>query len=71
VARISGKEVVRIFGTRINAGKYIVIWKRQPTGGWKIHRDIFNSDVPPAQASTSRKRVRTGRVQRLQRGDVT
>jgi ketosteroid isomerase-like protein len=40
-------------GNVLNAGKYIVIWKRQPTGGWKIHRDIFNSDVPPIQASTS------------------
>jgi len=40
-------------GNVLNAGKYIVIWKRQPTGGWKIHRDIFNSDTPPAQTSTS------------------
>jgi ketosteroid isomerase-like protein len=40
-------------GNVLNAGKYIVIWKRQPTGGWKIHRDIFNSDTPPAQASPS------------------
>ena len=40
-------------GNVLNAGKYIVIRKRQPTGGWKIHPDIFNSDIPPAQASTS------------------
>ena len=40
-------------GSFLNAGKYIVIWKRQSTGEWKIHRDIFNSDVPPAHASTS------------------
>lgn len=35
-------------GKVLNAGKYIVIWKRQPTGGWKIHRDIFNWDIPPS-----------------------
>lgn len=28
-------------------GKYIVIWKRQPDGSWKIARDSFNSDLPP------------------------
>ncbi len=37
-------------GKVLNAGKYIVIWKRQSTGDWKIHRDIFNWDIPPAQA---------------------
>jgi uncharacterized protein (TIGR02246 family) len=28
-------------------GKYIVIWKQQPDGSWKLHRDIWNSDNPP------------------------
>ena len=27
-------------------GKYMTILKRQPDGSWKIHRDIFNSNVP-------------------------
>jgi ketosteroid isomerase-like protein len=35
-------------GPVLNAGKYIVIWKRQPTGEWKTHRDVFNWDIPPA-----------------------
>lgn len=35
-------------GNVLNAGKYIVIWKRT-LGGWKIHRDIFNWDIPPAK----------------------
>ncbi len=39
-------------GNVLNAGKYIVIWKRQSAGEWKIHRDIFNWDIPPIQAST-------------------
>ncbi len=28
-------------------GKYMTILQRQPDGAWKIHRDIFNSNVPP------------------------
>ena len=39
-------------GNVLNAGKYIVIWKRQSTGERKIHRDIFNWDVPPDATST-------------------
>jgi ketosteroid isomerase-like protein len=33
----------------IDHGKYIVVWKKV-SGQWKLHRDIFNSDVaaPPA-----------------------
>src|SRR5436190_6012338 len=26
-------------GSLLNAGKWIVIWKRQSSGEWKIHRD--------------------------------
>lgn len=37
-------------GSILHSGKYIVIWKRQPTGEWKTHRDIFNWEIPPAQA---------------------
>ena len=29
-------------------GKFMTILKRQPDGTWKIHRDIYNSNVPPA-----------------------
>ncbi len=29
-------------------GKYMSILKRQPDGSWRIHRDIFNSNVPPS-----------------------
>ena len=31
----------------LDHGKYIVIWKRE-SGQWKLHRDIWNSSVPPA-----------------------
>lgn len=29
-------------------GKYIVIWKRT-AGGWKLHRDIWNTTLPAQQ----------------------
>ncbi len=31
-------------GGAIDAGKYIVIWKRTPNG-WRLHRDIWNSSM--------------------------
>jgi ketosteroid isomerase-like protein len=34
-------------GRCLNAGKYLVIWKRDETGQWKTHRDVMNWDVPP------------------------
>ena len=34
-------------GKEIDKGKYIDLWKMED-GKWKIHRDIFNSDMPPA-----------------------
>jgi ketosteroid isomerase-like protein len=37
-------------GQILNAGKYIVIWRQGPAG-WKIHRDIFNWDIPPVSPS--------------------
>lgn len=31
-------------------GKYLAVWKRQADGGWKIIRDINNSNGEPAKA---------------------
>lgn len=31
-------------------GKFMTILQRQADGSWKIHRDIFNSNVPPVSA---------------------
>lgn len=33
------------------SGKYIEIWRKQPDGSWKLFRDIFNADAPPAPAA--------------------
>ena len=32
---------------QIDTPKYLVVWKRD-AGEWRMHRDIFNSDQPPA-----------------------
>jgi len=32
----------------LGKGKYIVVWKKT-AGGWKMHRDMFNADAPPAK----------------------
>ena len=29
-------------------GKFVVVWKKQTDGAWKIAADIWNSDRPPA-----------------------
>jgi uncharacterized protein (TIGR02246 family) len=28
-------------------GKYMVLWKRQRDGSWKLYRDMFNTSMPP------------------------
>jgi uncharacterized protein (TIGR02246 family) len=33
-------------GVVADKGKYLVVWK-QVGGQWKLHRDIFNSSMPP------------------------
>jgi uncharacterized protein (TIGR02246 family) len=33
----------------VDKGKYIVIWK-QEGGQWKLHRDIFNTNMPAPEA---------------------
>jgi uncharacterized protein (TIGR02246 family) len=42
-------EVSAADGKVIDKGKYVVVWKREG-GQWKMHRDIWNSDMPPAAA---------------------
>lgn len=35
--------------TIVDQGKYVVGWKRQPSGEWKIHRDVSNVTSSSAQ----------------------
>lgn len=44
-AEVSTFELVGKDGKTIDRGKYIVIWKREGSD-WKLHRDLFNSDLP-------------------------
>ena len=37
-----------------DTGKYIVVWKKTDQG-WKVVRDIFNTDLPPASAPAAKK----------------
>jgi len=34
----------------IDKGKFLVLWKKTDAG-WKMYRDIFNSDNPPPPAA--------------------
>jgi uncharacterized protein (TIGR02246 family) len=33
-------------GEMTDRGKYIVVWKRQGDGTWKLYRDAFNTSMP-------------------------
>jgi uncharacterized protein (TIGR02246 family) len=35
-------------GKAVDHGKYMVLW-RQVNGIWQLHRDIFNSSLPPSK----------------------
>lgn len=35
-------------GAALDKGKYLVVWVNE-NGTWKIHRDLFNSDLPVAK----------------------
>jgi ketosteroid isomerase-like protein len=39
-------------GKVVDVGKYVVIWKRE-SGQWKLHRDIWNSNIPAPKPSES------------------
>ncbi len=44
-------------------GKYTSTFQRQADGSWKLYRDIFNSNVPPAAAAEPDMEVVTAEVQ--------
>lgn len=41
-------------GVSVDKGKFIVIWKEE-NGKWKMHRDIFNSDLPVPPSPSEKK----------------
>jgi len=41
-----GRYTLRVAGGLVaDAGKYVVVWKREG-GAWKLHRDIWNTSQP-------------------------
>jgi uncharacterized protein (TIGR02246 family) len=40
-----GRYRVRVGSQEVDMGKYIVTWKKED-GQWKLHQDIWNSDLP-------------------------
>ncbi|MEP0547344.1 MAG: DUF4440 domain-containing protein [Rhodothermales bacterium] len=45
-----GTYALMVPGLTVDQGKYIVVWQKV-RGAWKMHQDIFNSDLPlPAPA---------------------
>jgi uncharacterized protein (TIGR02246 family) len=45
-----GQFEIRAGGAVVEAGKYVVVHRRQPDGSWRWAKDIFNSDQPPPEA---------------------
>ncbi|MEO6255037.1 MAG: nuclear transport factor 2 family protein [Ferruginibacter sp.] len=43
-------EVFMAENVSVDKGKFIVVWKEE-NGKWKMHRDIWNSDLPQAPAA--------------------
>ncbi len=37
-------------GALVDRGKIMVLWKKDEDGVWKMHRDTWNSSIPPSEA---------------------
>jgi uncharacterized protein (TIGR02246 family) len=51
--RFSGKIAAEGKPEATVGGKYVVVWKRESDGTWKLHRDIWNADPAPKAAETT------------------
>ncbi len=54
VTEVGSYIMVDKTGKEIDKGKYIDLWKMED-GRWKLHRDIFNSDMPPMPMAPTKK----------------
>ncbi|MCK4992259.1 MAG: DUF4440 domain-containing protein [Bacteroidales bacterium] len=52
IAIEEGRYKVRVGSQEVDMGKYIVTWKKED-GQWKLHQDIWNSDLPLPTARAS------------------
>ena len=55
VNEVGAYELYSRDGKLLDVGKYIVIWKWEQ-GQWQIYRDIWTSNLPPAQSSDRNRR---------------
>lgn len=47
VAVEEGQYEMRVGTDVVDTGKYVVVHRRQPDGGWRLDLDIWNSDSAP------------------------
>jgi uncharacterized protein (TIGR02246 family) len=47
-----GRYRVQVGSDIVDTGKYVVVHRRQPDGGWKIAVDIWNSNQAPQPAAS-------------------
>jgi uncharacterized protein (TIGR02246 family) len=47
VAVEEGQYEMHVGADVVDTGKYVVVHRRQPDGGWRLDLDIWNSDSPP------------------------
>jgi uncharacterized protein (TIGR02246 family) len=50
VAVEEGQYEMRVGADVVDTGKYVVVHRKQPDGGWRLGLDIWNSDSPPQQS---------------------
>lgn len=55
-------DLVRPDGSMVGTdrGKVVVLWKREPSGEWRWHRDIYSSDMPAQPMAGGLPRAATG-----------
>ena len=49
-------------GSMKDAGKYVVIWTEQPDKSWKIHAEIWNSDMPVPSMNAPKMDSKKGKM---------
>lgn len=50
IVEIGGYRLLDAGAQAVDAGKYLVVWKHT-ADGWRLHRDIINSNLPPDGAA--------------------